>query len=93
MDYYVARAKGGIGMMITGVMRPSLKLEPALSEPVINSPKSAHWLSVLADAVHANNAKICVQLTGGFGRIASPNTALPHGGVVCASAVPCFQDP
>lgn len=93
VDFYVARAKGGTGLIITTFMRPSRKLEASIGEPVVDSLRCIRWLNDLAEAVHDYGAKVCVQLNAGLGRIQPSNPDLPHGGTVSASAVPCFSDP
>jgi len=37
IDYYTARARGGVGLIITSFMRLNRKLEPSSNEPVVNS--------------------------------------------------------
>jgi len=93
IDYYVARAKGGVGLIITGCMRPNRKLEASIEEPAVNSPRCVFWLNDLAEAVHDYGTKVCVQLSPGLGRVQDPNPDLPHGGLVGPSALTCFSDP
>lgn len=93
IDFYVARAAGGLGMIITSVMRPNRRLEPSFGEPVINNLRCIRWLNDLAEAVHDYGVKVCVQLSPGLGRNILPNPALPHGGLVAPSPVPSFFDP
>ena len=101
IDFYVARARGGVGMITTTFMRPNRRLEGeargksaySFHDPVINSSRCIRWLNDLAEAVHDYRAKVCVQLTPGFGRMQSPSPDLPDGGTFSASAVPNFWDP
>jgi len=93
IDYYVARAKGGVGLIITGVMCPNEKMEKTWGYPLVSDPSAVLWLSEVAEAVHDYGAKICVQFSAGFGRQAPPNPALPHGGLVAPSPIPSFFDP
>ena len=93
IDFYVARAKGGVGLIKTTFMRPNRKLEFSIGEPVINSERCVSWLNDLAEAVHDYGAKVCVQLSPGLGRIPAPKPYLPHGGLVGPSAVPSYRDP
>ena len=81
VDFYVARAKGGAGLIKTTFVRPNRKLELSIGEPVVNSKRSGTWLNEIAEAVHDYGAKVCVQLSIGLGRIPVPNPELPHGGV------------
>jgi len=93
IDFYVARAKGGVGLIKTTFMRPNHKLEFSIGEPVINSERCVSWLNDLAEAVHDYGAKVCVQITPGLGRIPTPKSHLPHGGLVGPSPLPSFRDP
>ncbi len=93
IDFYVARAKGGVGLIKTTFMRPNRKLEFSIGEPVVNSERCVSWLNDLAEAVHDYGAKVCVQLSPGLGRIPAPKPFLPYGGLVGPSAFPSFRDP
>jgi len=93
IDFYVARAKGGVGLIKTTFMRPNRKLEFSIGEPVINSERCVSWLNDLAEAVHDYGAKVCVQISPGLGRIPVPKPNLPHGGLVGPSPLPSFRDP
>jgi 2-enoate reductase len=93
IDFYVARAKGGAGLIKTTFMRPSRKLEFSIGEPVVNSERCVSWLNDLAEAVHDYGAKVCVQMSPGLGRIPTPKPWLPHGGLVGPSPLPSFRDP
>ena len=93
IDFYVARAKGGAGLIKTTFMRPNRKLEFSIGEPVINSERCVSWLNDLAEAVHDYGAKVCVQISPGLGRIPVPKPNLPHGGLVGPSPLPSFRDP
>lgn len=94
IDFWVARAKGGTGLIITGLMRPNRKLEVIyLGDPVIDGKHCVHWLNDLAEAVHVYGAKIGVCLSPGLGRIVPPDPTLPHGGLISASDVPAHWDP
>ena len=93
IDFYVARAKGGVGLIKTTFMRPNRKLEFSIGEPVVNSERCVSWLNDLAEAVHDYGAKVCIQLSPGLGRIPVPKPGLPHGGLVGPSPLPSFRDP
>jgi 2-enoate reductase len=100
IDYYVARAKGGVGLIITGLCLPILDIEfgPLKKQgisfvPRIDSPDVIPMLRQLADAVHSHGAKIAIQLTAGFGRVFNPHLlALLNLEAVGASAVPNVWD-
>lgn len=100
IDYYVARAKGGVGLIITGLCLPILDIEfgPIKKQgmsfvPRIDSPDVIPMLRQLADSVHSHGAKIAIQLTAGFGRVFNPHMiALLNLEAVGASAVPNVWD-
>jgi 2-enoate reductase len=93
IDFYVARAKGGVGLIKTTFMRPNRKLEFSIGEPVLNSERCVAWLNDLAEAIHDYGAKVCVQISPGLGRIPVPKPNLHHGGLVGPSPLPSFRDP
>ncbi len=71
IDYYGARAAGGVGLIITGITYVDVKVEPHLvgpfcpSAPRADSPIFLSRLEELANAVHAYGAKIAIQLDSG----------------------------
>ncbi len=94
IDYYVARAKGGTGLIMPGVCFVDATLE---AESIglfglnrVDSLGHLNRISELCDAVHHYGAKIAIQLSPGMGRI-SP--VPPKGQPISASAVPCFWNP
>jgi 2-enoate reductase len=92
LDYYLERARGGVGLIITGVFRVENEVEnfPGLSARV-TAPALGAFVE-LAETVHSLGTKIFVQLTAGFGRVASP-LRLQGKQPVSASAVPYYWDP
>lgn len=92
IDFYLARARGGVGLIITSTMRPSRRLEASGGDPVVNSVRCITWLDELAEAAHDYGTKICVQLSPGWGRLQPPDPALPNGGLVAPSPLPSFWD-
>lgn len=93
VDFYVARAKGGAGLIKTTFMLPTPDLEVSIGGPAINSRRSGKWLNEISQAVHDYGAKLCVQLSIGLGRILAPDPNLPHGGLVSPSPLPSLRDP
>ncbi len=93
IDFYVARAKGGVGLIKTTFMRPNRRLEFSIGEPVVNSERCVSWLNDLAEVVHDYGAKLCVQMSPGLGRIPAPKPWLPNGGLIGPSPLPSFRDP
>ncbi len=85
VDYFVERAKGGTGLLITGLIPVSYNIDPTVSEdndttyfPRIDGSsrtRMAGWRD-LASGVHSFGSKIFIQLTAGLGRVGSPEPAL-----------------
>jgi len=91
IDYYIERARGGVGLIITGLFQ--VKDERGgggVNTHRINRASIAAF-GELCEAVHALGTKIFVQLTAGFGRVIPlpPTSQQP----VSASAVPHFYNP
>lgn len=79
IDYYAERAKGGVGLIITGAFPATLAIEfgkmaesGIIPIPRADIPEVIPRLKELAEAVHKYDAKIAIQLTAGFGRVMSP---------------------
>ncbi len=93
IDFYEARAKGGLGMIMTGAAVVNTELEGGISHflPRLDSPAYMGRLSELADALHYHDCKLVLQLTCGFGRVnfLENNPIQPIG----PSENPCFLDP
>ena len=90
-DYYIERARGGVGLIITGIFKVENEIDamnagfPLISHAVL-SP-----FAELAESVHALGSRIFVQLTAGLGRVGNP--AIYRKQVVSASAVPNYWVP
>jgi len=91
IDYYVRRAKGNVGLIITGLLKVENKIDRLLIEPII-SQRTLAPLAELAEAVHIYGSKIFVQLSAGFGKVnpdvVHDSTIIP----VSSSALPAFFD-
>ncbi|MGB5824455.1 MAG: NAD(P)-binding protein, partial [Proteocatella sp.] len=75
-EYYVERAKGGVGLIITGICNVDMDME-GMSKPGLPSPTQTpmafiHEAYQMNERIHAYGTKIFVQLTGGLGRSALP---------------------
>ena len=92
IDFYVARAKGGVGLIKTQCIHINTGLEPSIGDATVNSERCVGWLNDLAEAVHDYGAKICVQLTPGAGRNFAPKPGVPHGGLIGPSPIPSFRN-
>ena len=95
IDYYVARARSGTGLIITGAARTrqieQLPFTPLIGRMMIDSKIYAGRLSELADAVHDYGAKVAIQVTAGQGRNISAEI-LRSAGAVAPSPLPAFAD-
>src|SRR5512139_862582 len=60
--FYAARAKGGVGLIVTGGIAPNLsgRLEPKASQ--LSFPWQVGRHRVITDAVHAEGGKIALQI-------------------------------
>jgi len=73
-DYYIERAKGGVGLIITGICAVDYNEIPeqTLPCPRYNPRMFCKSTTPMIEKIHAYDAKIFLQLTGGFGRSALP---------------------
>ncbi len=98
IEYYVERARGGVGLIITGLTRVENEIEKLTLDgrhvlPILNSAKYIFSHSQLTEEVHRYGARIFVQLTAGTGRVA-PTLALLQGmQPVAPSEIPCYWMP
>lgn len=73
-NYYIERAKGGVGLIITGICSVNYDEMPeqALPCPTHNSLMFCKSTAQMVEKIHAYDAKIFLQITGGLGRSAMP---------------------
>lgn len=73
-EYYVERAKGGTGLIVTGITNVNYNEMAALLMPcaAYNPTMFAKSCAPMNERIHAYDTKILLQLTGGFGRTAIP---------------------
>ncbi len=92
VEYYVERARGGVGLIITGmciIEDRYEKNEPGaipLFSASVNHSILKKRMQRLTDRVHAYNCKIFLQMSAGFGRAA--HIGLFCNGAVAPSAIP-----
>jgi 2-enoate reductase len=91
LDYYIERARGGVGLIITSLFKVENEIDALPQGFMLISPVALAPFTELAETVHALGTKIFVQLTAGFGRVASPR--LLRGKPVSASAIPYYWNP
>ena len=91
IDYYTERAKGGTGLIITGVTFVDNEIE---EHGMPNVPCSTHnpvqfirTGKEMTERIHAYNSKVFLQMSGGFGRVTIP-TNLGEFPPVAPSPIP-----
>lgn len=78
--YFVARAKGGVGLITSGLVPVSHGVDPSVTEPgnlsyfprIDRSRTNYVGWRILAENCHAHGARFFIQLTSGLGRVGSP---------------------
>jgi 2-enoate reductase len=92
IDFLAARAKGGTGLIMTGLTRVYRKAEyPPMMGLWMDSDVHIARASDLAEAVHDHGARLCMQITAGLGRQEGKPSAqrIP----LAPSAVPTYMSP
>lgn len=91
IDYYTERARGGTGLIITGVTFSDCTVE---MQSMPNCPNSTynpvHFVRTgreMTERIHAYGSKIFLQMSGGFGRVTIP-TNLGEFPPVAPSPIP-----
>ena len=101
MCYFAERAKGGVGLITSGIVPVSQYVDPSVTEPgdrtylprIDTRTVFTGWRD-LAGSVHAHGGKFFIQLTPGLGRVGSPECLLTkHQLPVSASWNPNFYMP
>jgi 2-enoate reductase len=85
ISYFEERAKGGTGLIISGLVPVSFGIDPTISEennttyfPRIDGSsrtRMSGWRD-LVSTLHSYDSKFFIQLTAGLGRVGSPECAL-----------------
>jgi 2-enoate reductase len=91
IDYYLERARGGTGLIITTAFKVENRIDSLIPGIPIISPALIASLTELVEGIHALGTRIFVQLTAGFGRVSHPIMLV--GQPVSASAIPNFWNP
>lgn len=77
VEYYVERAKGGTGLIMTGVTMVENEIEkcalPSMPCPTLNPYNFIKTGKMMTERIHAYGAKIFLQLSAGFGRVSIPS--------------------
>ena len=76
IDYYTERAKGGTGLICTGVTFADFTVEehscPGVPVPTRNPHQFIRTGKEMTERIHAYGSKVLLQLSGGFGRVSIP---------------------
>ena len=91
VDYYVERARGGVGLIITGLFKVENEIDTMAGHSQTISRASRVPFRELCEEVHALGTKIFVQLTAGWGRVSRPFAL--HSKPVAVSAIPNYWNP
>ena len=84
IQYFADRARGGAGLLTSGLIPISQAVDPTVTErggksyfPRIDSSRTVYsgWRD-LAETVHAYGSRFFIQLTAGLGRVGSPESLL-----------------
>lgn len=77
VEFYVERAKGGTGLIMTGVTMVENDIEkcalPSMPCPTLNPNNFIKTSKLMTERVHAYGAKMFLQLSAGFGRVSIPS--------------------
>ena len=101
IQYFIERARGGVGLITTGCIPICQAADPALTEkdgqtnfPLITGSRTVFsgWRD-LAENIHSYGAHLFVQLTPGMGRVGPPETPEKYKLPVSASWNPNFYLP
>jgi len=100
IDFYVARARGGVGLIVTMCVGIERQIETKAEDGFFVQPMADKFayvdrFSQLADALHDYGTKLAIQLTPGLGRVFPRHIIQATEGMqlVAPSAQPCFYDP
>lgn len=77
VEYYVERAKGGTGLIMTGICNVDHEIEqlirPSLPCPTMNPAAFLPTANIMTERIHAYGSKVFMQLTAGLGRAGIPH--------------------
>ena len=92
IEYFVARAKGGVGLITTGICVVEDEIEGVgrglVPCTAFNVPVFIRQATQLCERVHAYDTKIFLQLTAGGGRINNPQWSMKGKSMISASENP-----
>ncbi len=81
IEYYTERAKGGTGLIVTGVTFPDTDVEehscPGVPSPTRNEHQFVRSSREMTERIHAYGSKVLLMMSGGFGRVSIPEDRAP----------------
>lgn len=97
IEYFTKRAKGGVGLIVTGGVRITREFERSKETIPLWMAFADHkihtaWINELSERCHDYGTKVAIQLTPGGGRQAGAY-AQEHDLAIGPSSVPCFYPP
>jgi len=97
IEYFTERARGGVGLIITGTVRVTREFERSKDTIPLWMAFADHkihtsWINELSERCHDYGTKVAIQLTLGGGRQAG-SFAQEHGLAIGPSEIPCFYPP
>ena len=93
-DYFIERAKGGIGAIVTGVVQVQSmfdKVKDSANDVTSNEESFVENSKYLIDNMKKYDCRAILQLTGGMGRNKVP--AIHYGEDIAPSEIPNVWDP
>ena len=97
IEYFTERAKGGVGLIITGSVRVTREFERSKDTIPLWMPFADHKIHIgsiteLVERCHDYGAKVAIQLSPGGGRQAGSYAQI-HGLAIGPSEIDCFYPP
>lgn len=99
VDFYVDRARGGAGLIVTGVFKVEnnvekcINIKEGLYKWAVFSRKSLPYFTEIANQIHSFGGKLFIQLSAGPGRVTPPDVVTSGVTPVSASDNSCFYVP
>ena len=78
-EFYATRARGGVGMMVTGGIGPNMEGTPMPGGAVMGTPEDAEHHKIITEAVHAEGGKIAMQILHAGRYAYHPKLVAPSG--------------
>lgn len=91
VDYYLERARHGVGLLICSVFKVENQVEHLEESTPMIGESSLNYLGELCQAAHSFGTRVFVQLSAGFGRVTFPS--ILRGPCVSPSENTNYWDP